>query len=78
MIVSAITGFLLLGERDLDIRPDQRRVFNDFGLLAFRAGSNKFDDIWGVDCFPLAGAFRGVTGSGRDFFASLTGAFKAV
>ena len=32
----------------------------------------------GVDCLPLACAFKDVIGSGRDFFASaLTGAFKA-
>ena len=63
----------------MDTRPDQRHVYNDFGLLALRRGSNKFDDVWGVDCFLLACAFKGVTGSGRDFFASaLTGAFKAV
>ena len=52
-------------------------VFNDLGLLAFSGGSNKFHDVWAVDCFPLACAFKGVAASGRDFFAfALAGGFK--
>ena len=59
--------------------PDQMCVFNDLGLLLLSGGSNKLDDVWAVDCFPLACAFKGVTASGRDVFAfALTGAFKRV
>ena len=58
-------------------------VFNDLGLLAFRGGSNKFDDVWAVDCFPLScafnSAFKGVAASDRDLIAfALTGAFEGV
>ena len=63
------------GTRDLT----KRVYLTTLDLLAFRGGSNKFDDVWEVDCFPLACAFNGVTASGRDFFAFvLTGAFKGV
>ena len=76
-IVSLFKGLRSLGERDTG--PDQMCVFNDLGLLAFRGGSNKFDDVWAVDCFSLSCAFKGAAASGRDFFAfALTGAFKGV
>ena len=38
-------------EKCVDTGPDQMCVFNDLGLLAFRARSNKFHNVWAVDCF---------------------------